>query len=219
MPDKQAALTLDPGNGESNESGFSTVLCVDLQVLHQCIKAAQKVANKEAWSMEEQIDARSAGEAAMSTRLCLALRSSQWLKTQSAELKRQGGNVGDPVEIFTKFTQLCVAVLFLGRNAKSLTLDQDTQCKLKLIPQIWKLHSMAKHFCADKFVEKPLQSYMDEAKQACHTVYDEFGKCLDLFLEWAKPTVRIDKEIPTPDWWQQLKATGIARDLRWRPIC
>jgi hypothetical protein len=207
--DKQAALSMKAGGDDANNTGFSTVVAIDLQLLCQCVLASYKVAQQQSWTPEEQADAAIASSAPISTRLSLALRSSVWLKNQMAELTRQGKAVGDRQGIFKYFMKIVASVESFGLAAarpSDLALTNETRSNLKLIPDLFSSMRQVSSLCVELFQEKSLDQVMADVKDAVCKVIQVLVGLFQDFVAWLNMPLGV--EVKSPGWWQPLRVLG-----------
>ena len=117
---KDEALTLETKDAGTwqNETGFSTAVLVDLQVLFACKRAA----SNSAWGADDKIFAADCLKAQCSTRLSLNLRQNAFLKSQWAEVAKQGSSVCESDAVAKKWMKLGTSIDYLC-GATSLDAD------------------------------------------------------------------------------------------------
>jgi ribosome-binding protein aMBF1 (putative translation factor) len=206
-------LTLVPLDGSlSNTSGFSTLMAIDLQVILQCVHAAQKSSKSEDWSAEEQQDASFAIAAPITTRLSLALRSSQWLKNQFAELQRQAGQVGKSDVIYQKFviTMEIFKTIVTKIASGELVYDQETKDLLERILGLKSIKQQAANMCQSELKDKPMEAWINEAKGQTHTILAKLIDQAEALVKWFMEVDFFKGDpVTAPAFWQELRVTGI----------
>lgn len=112
--------------------------------------------------------------------------------------------------IFQKFVLLLEAFRTIATKiaTKELVYDQETKSVLARIAEFKNVKKQAASVCLSEFKDKPMVEWLHEAKGHSHEILAKLIHQAEAFVNWLQVVDFFNSEVKSPEFWQELRATG-----------